>query len=113
MYFEHQYFPCLLANHDGTLVIRFLYTLRIITVKFQVLDFLSLRKNDIKMVKNVFRNLSGVSNMEDQGRVTLKTLVSANSQYIIYASVGEIELLSKAGFACFHETLHKFCLILV
>ena len=33
MYFEHQYFPCLLADCDGTLVIWFLCTL---TMKIQV-----------------------------------------------------------------------------
>ena len=38
------------------------------------LDFLSSRNNDIKMVKIVNRNLSGVSNMADQGRVPLQNL---------------------------------------
>ena len=36
MYFENQYLPCRFANHDEILVIWFLWTLRIIKVKFQV-----------------------------------------------------------------------------
>ena len=41
-------------------------------------DFLSSRSNDIKMVKIVYRNLSGVSNMVDQGRVTLQNFGLCN-----------------------------------
>ena len=41
------------------------------------LAFLSLRNIGIKMIKTVHRNLTGVSNMADQGRIILQTIVSA------------------------------------
>ena len=42
------------------------------------LDFSSSRNNDIKMVRIVHRNLSGVSNMADKGRVTIQNFGLCN-----------------------------------
>ena len=42
------------------------------------LDILSSRNNDINMIEIVYRNLTGVSNMADQGRVTLQNFGLCN-----------------------------------
>ena len=64
------------------------------------LVFLSLRNNQVNMIKIVHRNLSGVSIMADQGRIILQNLCVCNLSVLL---IDVIPKISRLLLACITE----------